>query len=79
MSWSLRLYMDDATAKRMELLAQETGRELTDLASAAVAEAALNAFRGRTDDPAGKPLATALDTLSEQTGDSSDGQSAKPA
>lgn len=44
--------LDEATKKRLEKIAEETGRQVWELCTAAVEEAALRAFRNRADDPA---------------------------
>ena len=47
----LSVYVDEADQRRLEAIALETGRSVEDLASAAVSEAALEAYRHRKDDP----------------------------
>lgn len=64
----LQVYIDDDTAKRLELYANERGCTIVGLAESAVAEAACSAFRHRNDDPAGKRLGTARPANSEQMG-----------
>jgi len=44
-------YIDEATAERLRLIAEETGRRCEDLAESAIAEEALRYFRARSDDP----------------------------
>lgn len=48
----LNVNIDASTHKRLLQLSSELGRSMEDLAEAAIAEAALDAFRGRMKDPA---------------------------
>jgi hypothetical protein len=52
MSGLIRVFIDGDTAKRLAIIAHETGREVAELAESAVSEAALEYFRSRNDDPA---------------------------
>lgn len=44
--------IDDSAKARLRVISKETGRDVYDLIRASVEEAALNYFRGRSDDPA---------------------------
>ncbi|MCZ8545052.1 hypothetical protein OOJ09_12735 [Mesorhizobium qingshengii] len=48
----MNIYVDEKTAKRMAVIAVERGEKPEVLAEYAVAEAALEYFRHRKDDPA---------------------------
>lgn len=48
----MNISIDTETRLRLQKLAFEMDRTVEDLAECAVAEAALDSFRGRTDDPA---------------------------
>ena len=48
----MQIYVTEETERRLFKLAAEMGRDVEDLASSAVEEAALEAFRNRPDDPA---------------------------
>jgi hypothetical protein len=50
----LMVYIDAATERRLDNLAVDLDRPIEELAEAAIAEAALNAFRHRKDDPGAK-------------------------
>ena len=54
MSRSITIHMPDETEKRMDAVARELGRDVNELAECAVAESALDYFRGRPQsaDPA---------------------------
>lgn len=64
----LSVYVDDDTAKRLELYAREHGCTIVGLAENAVAEAASVAFRYRNDDPAGERLGAVRPANNEQMG-----------
>jgi hypothetical protein len=51
----IAIYADAATVARLRKLSEELGRSINDLCEAAVAEAALDAFRHRDDDPGRRP------------------------
>lgn len=48
----LEIHIDTAAEMRLQKFARETGRTVEELAESAVEEAALAAFRTRSDDPA---------------------------
>lgn len=48
----LNIHISEDTEKRLQLVANELGRKVDDLAEAAVENAAMDAFRHRKDDPA---------------------------
>lgn len=50
----LKIYVDDATDLRLAFISKERFTAVDDLAGAAVSEAALEYFRHRKDDPAGR-------------------------
>ncbi len=56
---SITLHLDTGTEARMRRIAEETGRRVEELAGGAVCEAALDYFRARRDDPAGRPVEVA--------------------
>jgi antitoxin component of RelBE/YafQ-DinJ toxin-antitoxin module len=43
--------IDDSTKARLREISKEMGRDINDLIRTSVEEAALNYFRGRSDDP----------------------------
>ena len=49
---ALTIVLVPAVQLRLEFIAEETGRKIEDLASAAIEDAALDFFRHRNDDPA---------------------------
>lgn len=48
----IQIYVDDRTEARLKKTAHETGRTVEELASSAVEEDALRAWRGKSGDPA---------------------------
>ncbi len=58
----LDIHIDDATERRLQVIAHELRREVRELAECAVAEAALEFFRGRPikEDPAHQPAGSNL-------------------
>lgn len=48
----IQVYVDDDTEKRLRQIAKDAERSVEDFAECAVAEAALDIFRGQNDDPA---------------------------
>ena len=62
---NISFWCDDATAKRLDVIKAETRRSIEDLASSAVAEAALSYFSHR-DDP-GIPLSSRAIEIRELT------------
>ncbi len=56
------IHIDDVTERRLQQIARELRREVRELAESAVAEAALEFFRGRptSEDPAHQPARSNL-------------------
>lgn len=52
MSRIIQVFIDGETDARLRVLAEERGTSIEELAELATAEAALDSFRGRKDDPA---------------------------
>ena len=50
----IQVVVDEKTEARLKKSADELSRTVEDLAESGVSEAALNAWRGREDDPADK-------------------------
>ena len=75
----LEVYVSDETMRRLEQCASELGRDPDELAEAAVAEAALAAFRNRPDAaPAALPLAEILGETERVGGTSGASVGARP-